>query len=151
MPTTGVDTDVDENPNDDDDDDGCWKYVGVDTEPTDSNDLDDEFSDSDEEATPVKRSVAGRISLGQKFSAQLPSLTKRVAGRIKYINKIGKCKPTPTPNVIVKSEIHPGPRSAMLPFNLQGTGDSIGVNGLDPNLYCKSILILTALRSYTIP
>jgi hypothetical protein len=133
IPTGDVDNN-DDDPNDDDDDDGeCWLYVGVDVEPIDADAL-DVSTDSEEDAAPDKRSIAGRISLHGTSSLQSPGLSKQAGQQVVFINKIGNCAVTPNPNVIVRAEIHPGSQAVMKAFDMQGTGDK---HGLDPNMYCE--------------
>jgi hypothetical protein len=134
MPTDDAVNNGDDPDDDDDDDDGeCWKYVGIDVEPVDSDAL-DESSDSEEDAAPDKRSIAGRISLEGTSSLLSPGLSKRAGHELVYINKIGNCATTPNPNVIVRAEIHPGPQAVMKAFDMQATGDK---HGLDPKMYCE--------------
>jgi hypothetical protein len=137
IPTIGVGNGASSLNGNGDDDETCWKYIGVDIEPIDSDAIGEATDSGDEDDLLDKRSIAGRILLDRKSSLLLPGLSKR-AGDLVYINQIGSCAVTPTPNVIVRAEIHPGPQVVMRPFNMQGTGDK---NGLDPNMYCK----------YTIP
>lgn len=131
LATPAVSTD---DPNEDDEDgDACWVYVGVDAEPIDPDTI-DEASDDEDDLTPSRRSVAGRISLDETPSILLPSLTKRRKMKEEYINKIGSCAATPTPNVIKRREIYPQAQFAMQPFDMGSSGNQ---HGLDPNLYCE--------------
>jgi hypothetical protein len=134
MPTLSP-VNSDDDPDDDDsgDDGECWKYVGVDMEPINSDAL-DESSDSDEDAAPGRRSIAGRISLHGNSSLLPSGLSKRAGRKVDFINKIGNCATAPNPNVIVRAELHPGPRSVMKAFDMQGKGNK---KGLDPNMYCE--------------
>lgn len=109
----------------------CWRYVGIDIEPIDSDALDEASSD-DENDPPNKRNIAGRVSLDEIQQYDSP-LLKRGKG-VTYIKNIGGCDTPINGKGILRAKPHPKVNAVMGPFNIQATGPK---HGLDPNMWCE--------------